>query len=174
MYQVAFDHLNSGQTQWTYQPSQGVNSIFAVHGGGASIFDNQMNQITINSSGNPGSPSPLAFSSIQPSLLGTLNGITPTGSVALISALQIDFADGGWDAELGGLQKSSKSEALPYLASLPSCSGAQTPCVGDALENAFSSLQTLVSGDCANCQTFVFSKSQLGLTQQSFTAYLKR
>jgi hypothetical protein len=165
---------NSGAVHWTYQPSQGVNSIFAVHGGGVSIFDNQMNQTTVDSSGNAGSPLSFAFSSIQPSVLGTLNGIAPTGNLALISAPVIDFADGGWDAAFGSLQKSGASEPLPYLAPLPSCPGAQTPCAGDALENAFSSLQTLVSGNCANCQTFVFSKSQLGITQQSFSTYLNR
>ena len=181
----------SGQVQWTYQPAAGVATLVATHGGGVTVFDGGQNQISIDPQGNASTPISLGSpQSVQLSLLGQVDGISSSGIVQMLAAPLFDFADGSWDLQGGGSQvqtggpvqgggpvQNGHAQPLPYeaplaKAPLPSCQGAPKPCAGDALENAFSSLQTVISGSCPKCQTFVFSKSQLGLTQSVFGGYL--
>ena len=178
----------SGQVQWTYQPAAGVATLVATHGGGVTVFDGAQNQISIDALGNASTPISLGSpQSLQISLLGQVDDISSSGILQMVAAPLFDFADGSWDLQGGGGQfqsggpvqgggpvQNGHAQPLPYLAPLPSCPAAQTPCAGDALENALGALETLLSGACNACQTYVFSISQLGLSQTSFYKYLKQ
>src|SRR5208283_2772916 len=67
----------------------------------------------------------------------------------------------------------------PSTAEEPSplpCNSGQSPCSFEAMNDAMSSLRTLVSKhDCGGgCNQFVYSKARLNLTQEKFRTYLAR
>lgn len=167
---AAFDS-SSGTTQWTYQPAPGVNSIFATHGGGLTILDGQLNQIPVDSSGNPTSAItiPGVGSLLQPSWTGKWNGISATGLASFATPV-FPWAHSLWAALAGSPSPNRSSAEMPWFPPLPTCQSLSTPCAGEATWNAFKSLQSLIAGTCSSCDTYVFSK--LGRSRKQFSDFL--
>src|SRR3981189_832210 len=64
---------------------------------------------------------------------------------------------------------------LSWFPPLPSCPGAQTPCAQESLNDALTSLRTLLFGNCPACLTYVFNKPYIvktGINQRAFYRYL--
>jgi hypothetical protein len=158
-YMVAFD--SSGNVNWTvpgYFPQ-----IATADGGIISA-----NGTTFDSSGNA---TGLLGSLPTQSWLGNEYRL---GSVEQVANLIRRYAH-SFAALFGGNESDNgTAKEEPQYAQLPSCPGSQAACATQALETAYSSLQTLMTGNCPNCQTFVFSKSQLGIDQGTFLKYLNR
>jgi len=167
-------NLPSGSTNWNYQNPQGIGSMLYTNGGGLTLIDGQSNEIPLDSGGNASTSVALpTFSLLQASLTGDWQAAIPSSSVGLAGISLQSFAWGHsfWAAIAGGPVPTNTSKEVPYVALLPSCS---TGCAQEIVENAVNSLKTLVSGNCTACNTNVFSKSQLGITKDSYTAYLNR
>jgi hypothetical protein len=186
----AFD-ITSGQSLWAYtSPAVGGIDMIASATNGVLVakeFDdnNFETVVRLDSSGQPtydgsGSSTPSSgFGTLlQSSWTGHLVGL-PSGAEGLagLATPIVDWAHSFWAAEGGSPSPAGASVEMPWFPPLATCPGAQTPCAGDAIEDAFSSLQTLIAKGCSsgsNCQTYVLGKSQLGLTTTNFANYLSR
>jgi hypothetical protein len=175
---VASFNTNVGSSNWNYQTTQGIANFVYTNGGGLTLIDGQSNQIPLDSGGNVGTSIALtSFSLLQPSLDGTWQGALAGLGIPLASInLTMNFGSSRWALQLGGPSPTHQAVDMPYLALLPNCLGVQQPCTltQEALDNAFASLQTLISGNCTNCQTYVYNYTQLGLTKDIFSQYLMR
>ena len=160
---------------WTYSSAAGMDLVAATADGGVTINDFQQGLVPLDARGNPSQSLAQATLVASYSWTGLLFGIpSESGSngLALFSGNILDWAHSFWAAPDGSPSSVNASVEMPWFPPLPSCPGAQTPCANEALEDALSSLRGLLSSNCSNCQTWVFSKPQIGLTQASFNSYL--
>jgi len=175
---LASFNVNGGSSNWNYPSSAGITSAAYTNGGGLTVVDAQSNVTPLDSGGNAGTSVALpSVGSIQPAWDGTWQGTIPGSNIGA-AAIQLPLLNWGnslWAWLLrGSPSENGKATQMPYLGLLPTCPGAQTPCAQEALDDAIGSLRSLVSGNCPQCQTYVYSQPNLGLTQTTHSQYLAR
>jgi hypothetical protein len=167
---------------WSYSSASGMDLVAATADGGVTINDFQQGLIPLDAKGNvsqnTGGPiTALASYSWSGDLFAVPLG---SSSLSYIAGNTVDWAHSFWAAPTGNPSATNASVEMPWFPPLPSCQDASlnppVACPGpkEAIDDAFNSLQGLLSSNCTNCQTWVFSKTQLGLTKALFSSYLSQ
>jgi hypothetical protein len=167
---------------WAYSSAGGMDLVAATAGGGVTINDAQQGPVPLDANGNAAQSiaqvTPLASFSWKGDLFGVTSGSGALG--CFFAKTVVDWAHSFWASPGGSPSSTSASVEMPLFPPLPSCNNPNlnppVACPGaeEALDDAFNSLHGLMSSDCPNCQIWIFSKPQLGLTQASFNSCLNK
>jgi hypothetical protein len=153
---VAQFNVSTGQIPWTYTPAQGsVGNVLAAEGGGVTVLDGSLNQIPIDSAGNPGAivsgvgSSPLTLSS----WLSKANGIF---SVVVGSPYR---SSGPWPSFDGDLNKGKASPKLVVATFEARVPGSVPSGVVGTTQNFLDYLQANIPKSSADGPIYVDSTS---------------
>jgi IPT/TIG domain-containing protein len=153
---VASFNISSGSAIWNYPYTQGVSSISYMDGGGLTLADAQGNQVPIDSGGNAGSAVALSASLLQPSWNGVWQGAFGISNIGLasISAPLMDWGHSFWAGQGGSPSPSGVSKEMSWFPVLPNCSGAQQPCIYNALSDLITRLRDPALSNLAQTNIF--------------------